>query len=221
METESAFECIELFAGLSQNARRALARAATLRSYQDGQLIMLEGDADAPAFFVLSGAVRIFRTSLDGREQILISLAAGDAFNMPAAFVERGLAPASAAAVSPVRVLSIENAVLRHVVSQTPEIALAVLRDLALKLYHLTDLSYDLGLRSVRARLARFLLAQAQRQEAAPGRWTHQEIAARIGTVREVVSRTLRVLTQEGLIRIERHQIVILDPEALTREADI
>lgn len=220
MDTESVLQCIELFAALSAHARRALAAAATVCCYEDGQLITLEGDADVPVFFVLSGVVRIFRTNLDGREQILILLAAGEAFNMPAAFVEQGLAPASAVAVGPVRVLSIENAAFRHAVSHTPEIALAVLRDFSRRLYHLTELTYDLGLRSVRARLARFLLTQAKGHDAAPARWTHQEMASRIGTVREVVSRTLRVLVDEGLIQIERHRVLILDPEALAREAE-
>jgi CRP/FNR family transcriptional regulator len=107
----------------------------------------------------------------------------------------------------------------RRVASETPAIALAVLDDFSAKLRHLADLTHDLSLRSVRGRLARFLLAQAQVEDA-PLRWTQEEIAAQIGTVREVVSRMLRALIRDGLIQMERQRIAILDPEALEAEAE-
>jgi CRP/FNR family transcriptional regulator len=68
--------------------------------------------------------------------------------------------------------------------------------------------------------VARFLLTHAQQSDVTPVRWTHQEIASRLGTVREVVSRTLRSFVQEELIDIQRHRIVILDLEGLTRESE-
>jgi CRP/FNR family transcriptional regulator len=95
---------------------------------------------------------------------------------------------------------------------------------MAIKVHHLTGLTHDLGLLSVRARLAGFLLSHGQSQAGAPSpsahvRWTHQEIAAQIGTVREVVSRTMRAFVREGMIGLERHRILVLDREALLREA--
>ena len=206
---------VELLAHVSDRSLRRLARVASLQSFEDGRLILLEGDRGAPVHFVLEGAVRVYRSSLEGREQNLIHLRAGDVLNMPAAFADPGAAPASAVAVGPVTLVSIARADLSRVVVETPELARAVLRDLALKLYHLTDLSHDLGLRTVRGRLARFLLAHAQAEDAAPTRWTHQEIASQIGTVREVVSRTMRSFVKEDLIEMQRHRIVVRDPEAL------
>jgi CRP-like cAMP-binding protein len=213
---------IRLFSALSPAAQRALSAVAVTRHIVDGQVIVLEGDADTPVSFVLQGTVRVYRTNLEGREQNLIRLHAGDAFNMPVAFAGRGAAPASAVAVGPVELLSISSPDFRRVVSETPEIALAVLRDFAQKLYHLTDLTHNLGLRSVRGRLAQFLLghAQAEAQGSALARWTHHEIASQIGTVREVVSRTLRAFVKEGLIDVRRHQIIVLDPESLAHEAE-
>lgn len=211
---------IAVFSGLSPAAQRRIEAVAALRTYQDGQLILLEGSPEAPVLFVLSGLVRVFRTSLEGREQNLIHLQAGDALNMPAAFADSGAAPASAMARGPVEMISIPRADFRRIVSQTPEIALAVLRDLSEKLYHLTELSRDLGLRTVRSRLARFLLEHVQQASDAPIRWTHQEIAAQIGTVREVVSRTLRTFVDDGLIEMQRHRIVVRDAEALQAEAE-
>jgi CRP-like cAMP-binding protein len=220
MVTSQDLDRITPFAGLSPAAQRHLLAVAALRNYEDGQLILLEGSVDAPVFFVLSGAVRVFRTSLEGREQNLIQLRAGDALNMPSAFAEPGDAPASAMARGQATLLSIPRGDFRHIVSQTPEIALAVLRDLSQKLYHLTELSRDLGLRTVRSRLARFLLDHTQQANDAPIRWTHQEIAAQIGTVREVVSRTLRSFADDGLIEMQRHRIVVRDADAMRHEAE-
>jgi CRP/FNR family transcriptional regulator len=219
MSASGDIERIPLFSGLTQGARDALSAAAAVRTFEDGQLVMLEGDRDSPVFFVLCGIVRVFRTSLEGREQNVIHLHAGDGFNMPAAFADAGTAPASAVAVGQLQVLSIARDDFRRLATETPEIALAVLRDFSQKLYHLTDLAHDLGLRSVRARLARFLLSHAQSEGQSPVRWTHEEIAAQIGTVREVVSRTLRALVSDGLIEMQRHRIVVLDPDALADEA--
>jgi CRP/FNR family cyclic AMP-dependent transcriptional regulator len=223
MDARSALKRIPLFVDLSPAARESIALLARTTRYTDGQVIMLGGDPDAPVCFVLRGTVRVFRTNPDGREQTLIYLEAGSAFNMPAAFAKSRLAPASAMAVGPVELLTISQSDFRRIASETPEIALAVLGDLSEKLYHLTDLTYDLGLRSVRGRLARFLLthlAQVEAQSATPIRWTHQEIATQIGTVREVVSRTLRAFAKEGLIKVERHRIVLLDSDALALEAE-
>jgi CRP/FNR family transcriptional regulator len=222
MNSPSAIGRIRLFSALSPSAQDVLSAVAVVRHYEDGQVILLESDPDAPVFFVVQGAVRVYRTNLDGREQNLIHLHVGDAFNMPAAFGVSRLAHASAVAVGSVELLSIPCSDFRRVVSETPEIALAVLRDFSQKLHHLTELTHDLGLRSVRARLARFLLAHAQAdgQGASRLRWTHEEMASQIGTVREVVSRTMRALVKDGLIDVQRHRIVVLNRDALTREAE-
>jgi CRP/FNR family transcriptional regulator len=194
----------------------------------------MEGEPDAPVFVVREGSVRVFRTSLEGREQTLILLGAGAAINVPMAFLSTGrfaaaqgkpAAPASAVALSPVELAVVSRSDFCRTVIHTPALALVVLRDLAFKISHLTDLSRDLGLLSVRARLAGFLLSRGQSQgdPSAPSthvRWTHQEIANQIGTVREVVSRTMRAFVKEGLIKLDRHRIVILDRDALLRESE-
>lgn len=179
---------------------------------------MLEGEPDKPVFFLFEGNVRVVRASADGREQDLIHLRPGEALNLPAAFSSDHRAPASAIAVGSVKMLSIPGAELRRLVSEQPEIALAILRDLSDRLRHFTNLTHDLSLRNVRGRLARFLLTRASE----PGRadWTQEQIAAQIGSVREVVSRTLRAFAREGLVKIERQRILIQNIEALKAEAE-
>lgn len=95
---------------------------------------------------------------------------------------------------------------------------MAILEDFAEKLDHLTDLVEDLALRTVRGRLARFLLEQAD-ERGTTTRWTQDDIAARIGTVRDMVGRTLRSFVDAGLIRRDRQRIVLLDREGLEQEA--
>jgi CRP-like cAMP-binding protein len=79
----------------------------------------------------------------------------------------------------------------------------------------------DLSLRTVGARLAKLLLTQATEEETVPRRMTQQEMAAQLGTVREVVGRTLAELEREGLIRMERHRIVIVDRTGLESKASL
>jgi CRP/FNR family transcriptional regulator len=220
------------FADLDPAAQRAFDAVATMRRYESGQIVIQEGEPGAPVFVVRRGTVRVYRTSMDGREQTLIRLGPGAAFNMPSAFLPHSagekrapLAPASAVALAPVELAVVSQADFCQTVIHTPELARVVLRDLAAKMNHLADLTRDLGLLTVRARLASFLLSHGQPLEGSPGaaghvRWTHHEIAAQIGTVREVVSRTMRAFVRDGLIALERHRIVVLDREALQIEAE-
>ena len=95
---------------------------------------------------------------------------------------------------------------------------MAVSRYLAGEVRRLSDLVESLALHTVRARRARFLLERAE-GTVPRRRWTQEEIAAQIGTVREMVGRTLRAFTDDGWIRRHQGRIVILDQSALEREA--
>lgn len=209
------------FGGLDAQALQALGDISRVRRLADGALILLEGDAETPVYFVLEGAVRVYRTSPEGREQTLIYLQAGEALNLPGAFARRWSVPASAEAVGEVELLAMAADDLHRVAREHPEVGLALLSMLAERLQHLSLMVYDLGLLSVRARVARFLLSERNEQRATPVRWTHAQIAAQVGTVRVVVSRTLSALASEGLIRLDRQRIEIIDPVALSRAAEI
>jgi len=119
-------------------------------------------------------------------------------------------------------------------VGECPEMALALLRDFAGRLDHLTNLVEDLSLRTVRGRLARFLLEHAPTARlsspksdlsgtaeagAVTQRWTQEEIAVHLGTVRDMVGRTLRAFADAGLIQMNRQRLVLLDREGLEAEA--
>jgi CRP/FNR family transcriptional regulator len=158
---------------------------------------------------------------MDGREQTLTILKMGDGFNLPAAFSSDHLSPASAASFGNSKVILINQANFRGLVKELPDFSLAILNDLSDKLIHLTNLVHEVSLMSVRGRLAKFLLVEFEKKGTPPTRWTQEQIAARLGTRREVLSRSLRELVEDGLVRTERQKIIIIDAERLKEEAGI
>jgi len=210
---------ITLFATLSEDALRRVARVAVPRAYAPGEMILLEGEPCRAAYFVTAGRVRVFRNSPSGREQVLMQLGAGQAFNLVPLFRSHSANHASVQAITAVNLAVISRDDLTALVRESPELALALLHDLAQRLDHLTDLVETLSLRTVRGRLARFLLDRAEGQEVAR-RWTQDEIAAHLGTVRDMIGRTLRSFADAGLLRMERDHIILLDRAGLESEAE-
>jgi CRP-like cAMP-binding protein len=219
MKTETnPLRRIALFADLPAETLSRVATVLIRRAYAPDETIILEGAPCQAAYFLAQGHVRVLRTSPDGREQVLVQLGPGQSFNTVPPFRTQGTNHATVQAAEQVTAYAISKDDLHHLVSESPALALALLRDFADRLDHLTDLVEDLSLRTVRGRLARLLLEEATADEVAR-RWTQAEIAARLGTVREMIGRTLSALADAGLIRIDRQRIVLLDREGLEAEA--
>jgi CRP/FNR family transcriptional regulator len=216
--TVQALRRISLFAGLSDETLARIANVAVRHTYAPGETIILEGDPCRAAYFVAEGQVRVYRLSPAGREQVLVRLRPGQAFNTVPPFKPHGVNHATVQALTPVTLYAITCEDFHRLVGKCPEVALAILRDFAGRLDHLTNLVEDLSLRTVRGRLAHFLLEQAE-AGAVTQRWTQEEIAAHLGTVRDMVGRTLRAFADAGLVRMDRQRIVLLDREELEAEA--
>ena len=203
---------------------RTLATAASCHRYEAGTLIFTEGDPVSGLFFIEEGTVKICRYSKEGREQILSLFNRGDTFNDVAA-LDGGPNPATAIAFTDVIMWRIARPDLQQIVQRYPALAWALIESIARRTRHLVGLVQDLSLRSVKGRLAKLLLeqarAQAGTQDSVPRMLTQEEMASRLGTVREVVGRALRSLVASDLIALDRHQIVILDAERLAEEAEI
>jgi CRP/FNR family transcriptional regulator, cyclic AMP receptor protein len=215
--TPDVLRDVALFATLSEVTLERISAVVQVRDYAPNTHILWEGERAEAAYFVLRGQVRIYRVSREGREQVLVRLEPGQAFNTVPAFEDEGLNRASAVTLTGVTLAILPREDLQRLVLTHGDLAMALLRDFAGRLTHLTDLVEGLALHTVQERLARFLLNQAESE--APGsvqRWTQQEIATHLGTVRDVVGRELRALEDAGAIRIERGQIILLDREALT-----
>jgi len=217
--TAQALRSIPLFASLPDDALACVARAAVRRIYGPGEIVLLEGEACRAAYFITVGQVRIYRTSPGGREQVLARLGPGRAFNTVPPFLPHGVNHATVQTLTPTVLYAIPADDLRRLASECPELTLALLQDFADRLDHLTNLVEDLSLRTVRGRLAHFLLKHAE-ASAVTRRWTQEEIATHLGTVRDMVGRTLRSFAEAGLIRLERQRIVLLDREGLEAEAE-
>ncbi len=210
---------IALFAGLTNATLDQVAAVAVRHTYAPGEIILLAGEPCSMAGFIVQGEVRIYRLVASGREQVLARLGPGAAFNTVPPFRPEGRNPANVQALTETTLYSLPGAALRDLVRRCPDLALVLLEDFAARLEQFTDLVEDLALRSVRGRLARFLLEQAAVADAITPRWTQDEIAARLGTVRDVVGRTLRAFCDAGLIRLERQRIILLDRAGLEAEA--
>jgi CRP/FNR family transcriptional regulator len=208
---------IPLLADLSDAALARVADVARARVYEPGEVIIFEGDPCLAAYFVAKGQVRVYRLSTAGREQVLTRLGPGQAFNTVPPFQPGSVNHATVEALTGVTVYAVSSDDLRRLVGQSPELALALLQDFAERLDHLTNLVEDLALRTVRGRLARFLLEHAK--DGVARHWTQDGIATHLGTVRDMVGRTLRAFADAGLVRMDRQRIVLLDREGLEAEA--
>jgi len=215
----SSLRQLTLFRPLSEATLGRIAQAVQVQSFGPGELILLEGEPCRAAFFVAAGKVRVYRMSVAGRQQVMVQLGPGDAFNTVPAVQLEGCNHASVEGVTSGQLYAVPAEALRRLVLECPDLAMGLLQDFADKLDHLTDLVEDLSLRTVRARLARFLLEKAD-QKGVARRWTQDEMAARLGTVRDMVGRTLRSFADAGYLRLDREQIVLQDREGLEAEAE-
>lgn len=208
---------IPLFAGLDEVALQRIVPYVRETSVSPGQVIIWEGEPCQATYFVVHGLVRTRRMSPNGREQVLAYLGPGECVNLVAA-LDGKPSPVTVDAVIPTTLYYISCSDCRQILKEHGELAHTVLQYLAGEVRRLSDLVESLALYTVRSRLARFLLQYAD-EKTSPRQWTQEAIAMHIGTVREMVGRTLRDFVAEGLIRRQRGRIVITDRTRLEREA--
>ncbi len=179
-----------------------------------GDVIVYEGEPARALYFVFSGAMKEFKTSAEGKEQILKVVRPGESFNDVPVFDEEP-ALSSVEAMGPVILYELRKDDLRTLLRDNPQIDANTIRVLAGQVRQLVSLVEDLSFRQVIGRVARILLENAADGAGSGHRLTPQEMAAMAGSAREVVSRSLRSLEEEGVIRLDRHKIVITDKDAL------
>jgi CRP-like cAMP-binding protein len=201
---------------------RALADIAMPIARPAGTVLQLEGDPADVMYVVAAGQVRIARVAANGREQVLNVIGPGGHFNTVPMF-DGGPCPANAGALTDVALLALPRHALMGVVEAHPSLALALLREFTGRLRHLVNLVDELSLHTVQGRLAALLVDQAEAAErgepVAP--LTQAEMAARIGTVREMIGRTLKSFEALGLIRLDRGNITLLDRARLAEMREV
>ncbi len=220
-DTARLLKAVSYFSSMDAAALELVAQSAVRSVYHAGQVILLEGEPCASLYIVESGWLKAVKIGVDGREQVLQTLGPGDVFNAIGVFTD---APnqATVTALETSQVWIVRREVLLSMMDEHPALAHQVVKDLAGRVMHLVRMVEDLSLRSVEARLARLLLESAESEVVQRQRWaTQAEMAARLGTVPDVVNRALRKLAGAGMIHVKRHQIQILDKEGLIAVAQV
>ena len=215
---------LALFAGLDEQALAEIAPHIRVQTFEPGHNIALAGEPCTTLHIVATGLIRARRLSLEGREYVFEYIGPGQALNLASA-LDNGTNLANGEAIVQTTTYAIPCNRFRQFVRDHPAVAVAALARLSSQVRHLSNTVEDLALHTVSARLARFLLSsggdgrRGDKPPAPAHHWTQEEIAAHIGTVRDVVGRTLRVFARSGLIRRERGRLVIVDREGLEQEA--
>lgn len=212
---------IPYFANLDSATLEAVSRVAIQRAFEAGQVVFLEGDACSGLYVVQKGWLKSVKISQAGREQVIRFVGPGESFNEIGVFAG-GLNQVTVEALEPAVLWIIPRETLLSLMDTHASLCRLITQNLAQRVLHLIGLVEDLSLRTVEERLARLLLEQAQGDTFSRRRWSTQaEMAARLGTVPDVINRALRGLVEEGLIQIERHQIRILDRDGLEATAKL
>jgi CRP-like cAMP-binding protein len=207
---------IPYFSGVGLADLESISKVVFERSADRAEMVVLEGEPAANLFFVASGAVRVFKTSAEGKEQILSIVRPEESFNDVPIF-DGGLNPASARTMGPVLLYGIRRNDMEAILRNHPQVALNVTKVLAKRVRQLVSLVEDLSFRHVISRVAKILFEQVRIETSHEPRLTQQEMAAMAGTAREVVGRSLKELEEQGAIKLDRHRIIITDKEALQK----
>lgn len=200
------------FDDLPEDVLKVIATQTELREYERGDMLFWEGDPCAGLHIIESGSVKLYRISPQGRQYIISVLTDGATCNEVPAF-DGGTNPVNVEALETSRVWVVNALTLRELVKSNPEFALKILSKFGQNLRNLVHKVSEMAFYQVTHRLAR-LITELPVDESRP-HWTQEQLAARLGTVREVVSRSLKELEKSGAIRIEDRRIYITDGDVL------
>ncbi|MEW5829043.1 MAG: Crp/Fnr family transcriptional regulator [Chloroflexota bacterium] len=226
MERAKAFlSRLRHFDELPEEIRQAIAASAVHRHFDAGQVIYVEGEPAEAIYVLESGWIKATRMTREGREQAMMFLRPPEVFGDIAVLTGTPY-PGTVVALEDVDAWVIPAQTILDLVSSHPAFALAMIRRLGERVLHYISLVEDLSLRSVEARLANTLLRHSELRDGqliVPRReWTtFDEMATRLGTVRDVLSRALKTLEAEGLLKVEKQAIVLLDPQGLEQHGSL
>ena len=219
--TYEALRRSPLFANLPPEDLARIIDISSVRHYAKRETVFREGDRADGFFVAVSGSVKVFKISEDGKEQVLHILEPGQSF-AEATIFEGGGFPANAEALCKSDLLFLPKRPFIVLLEKNPAMALRVLASLSKWLKRMTDLVENLALRDVEARLVFFVAEEMKGRGLALRDGAVYEIpvsknvlASRLGTVPETFSRTLKKLQEEGKIRVRGNQIRILKAQSL------
>jgi CRP/FNR family transcriptional regulator len=207
----------EYFEGLNEGLLEQVAMHMQLREYERGEALFWEGDPCAGLHIIEHGFVKLYRLSPQGRQYIVRVLQEGDTCNEVPTF-DRGTNPVNVEALETTRVWVIQPDILRTLLNKHPEFAQKVIDNFAKNLRGLVRMVSEMAFYQVTHRLARLIFEQSP-EELIGTPWTQEQLAARLGTVREVVARSLKELERSGAIHMDKRRIAVSNPDVLAQWA--
>jgi CRP/FNR family cyclic AMP-dependent transcriptional regulator len=200
-----------MFGGLSPEDIDGVARHGNAKSFPKGTMLINEGDTSNFMYVILEGRVKVFVSDEKGKEAILNLQGPGELFG-ELALIDDVPRSASVVTLTPARLAFVSRAEFMSCLSESPDIAMKLLRGMTRRIRELTDLAKNLALNDVYGRVAKTLFRLAKEKEGTlvvEQRLTHQDIADMVGASREMVSRIMKDLTTGGYIRTENRIITI------------
>lgn len=217
LETRAQIAEIPLFEGLPADQLKKLTDLSIEQKFGKGQTLFSEGAKATGFYVIISGKIKIFKLSLEGKEQILHIFGKGEFFAEVPVFAG-GNFPAHAVALEASRVRFFPRAAFIGLVQNEPSLALSMLAILCQRLRRFTHMVEDLSLKEVPGRLAAYLLYLGERAEGSDQLeldTTKGQLASLLGTIPETLSRILAKMSQQDFIKVEGRKITILDRDAL------
>lgn len=228
MKTEQAAKLLaktELFGELDQDTVARLAERAVERRFRKGQLIFHQGDAGEALFVITEGTVKVFVTSEEGDEMLLVTLGPPEIFG-ELALLDGGLRSASAEALEDTSLLVVTRPTFLEVLRSSPSLTEALLRTLGGLVRRLTEQTADLVFLDLYGRVAKLLVTFAQAHGETQGdeivldlQLTQTDIASMVGGSRQSVNQILRAFERRGYLEMHGRRIVLKRPDQLRRRA--
>jgi len=211
----ATLKLITYFSELGTAELESIRQACFEKSFLRGEMVYLEGEPADTLYFLISGVVKIFKTSAQGKEQIISFARPLEVLNDISIF-DNGPNPVSAQASSVVMLYGVKKEKLEEILRDYPRISMSIIRVLTERTRQLISLVEDLSFKHVIGRVGKIILGHAADGDV-PGKQklTQQEMAAMAGTAREVVARSLKSMEERGLIKMERNRIVVKDKKGL------
>ena len=223
--TDDVLRQAPLFQGLGEEASTALENSMTTVSLRRGETLFDEGDEGDRLYVVISGKIKLGRTSADGRENLLAILGPGQMFG-ELSFFDPGPRSATATAVTDAQLRSLGHASLSPVLAEQPNVAYAMLNQLAGRLRRTNEVVGDMVFSDVPGRVSKALLDLAERfgRQTDDGilvnhDLTQEELAQLVGASRETVNKALADFASRGWLRLEPRSVTITDIERLQRRS--
>lgn len=205
---------------LSDGELGELRKSIIFKTLKTDEVLFLRGESTKALYFVLSGWLKAEKTSREGRQQTLRFVGPGEIINELSVF-SNSPNSVNVIAMEDALIFSISQEAVEQMLVQSPAFSRQVIENLSGRIEHLLNHIENLSLYPVEVRLARFLLEEAEDGLLERPPWkTQEEIAARLGTVMDVINRQLQKFAKSGYISVERNCIKIINQTDLQKIAD-